>query len=60
METKMSHKIELFAMVFGALASTFVSDLVQKIVITTLAMLVGTTVAYYWKIFLEKRRNRKK
>lgn len=56
----MSHKIELFAMIFGALASTFVSDLVQKIVITTLAMLVGTTVAYYWKIFLEKRRNRKK
>lgn len=56
----MSHKIELVAMIFGALASTFVSDLLQKIVITTLAMLVGTTVAYYWKIFLEKRRKRKK
>ena len=54
METKMSHKIELSAMITGALASTFVNDLMQKIVITTVAMVVGTTVAYYWKKFLEK------
>ena len=58
METKMSHKIELSAMITGALASTFVNDLMQKIVITTVAMVVGTTVAYYWKIYLEKRKKK--
>lgn len=58
METKMSHKIELSAMITGALASTFVNDLMQKIVITTVAMVVGTTVAYYWKEFLEKRKKK--
>lgn len=60
METKMSHKIELSAMITGALASTFVNDLMQKIIITTVAMVIGTTVAYYWRILLEKYRNKKK
>lgn len=58
METKMSHKIELSAMITGALASTFVNDLLQKIVITTVAMLIGTTVAFYWRIYLEKRKKK--
>lgn len=58
METKMSHKIELSAMITGALASTFVNDLMQKIVITTVAMVVGTTVAYYWKKILENRKKK--
>jgi hypothetical protein len=60
METKMSHKIEVGAMITGAFASTFVNDLMQKIIITTVAMVIGTTVAYYWKILLEKHRNKKK
>ncbi len=54
----MSHKIELSAMITGALASTFVNDLMQKIVITTVAMVVGTTVDYYWKKFLENRKKK--
>lgn len=54
----MSHKIELSAMITGALASTFVNDLLQKIVITTVAMLIGTTVAFYWRIYLEKRKKK--
>lgn len=54
----MSHKIELSAMITGALASTFVNDMLQKIAITTIAMLVGTTVAYYWKRFLESRKKK--
>lgn len=58
METKMSHKIELSAMITGALASTFVNDLMQKIVITTVAMVIGATVAYYWKKFLENRKKK--
>ena len=58
METKMSHKIELSAMITGALFSTFVNDLMQKIIITTVAMVIGTTVAYYWKRFLENRKKK--
>lgn len=45
-------------MITGALASTFVNDMLQKIAITTIAMLVGTTVAYYWKRFLESRKKK--
>ena len=54
--TRMSCKIELTAMLAGAFASQFVEELVQKIIITSIAMLIGTTVAFYWKIFLEKRK----
>lgn len=54
----MSHKIELSAMITGAFASTFVNDMLQKIIITTVAMVVGTTVAYYWKRFLENRKKK--
>lgn len=58
MEIKMSHKIEVGAMITGAFASTFVNDLMQKIIITTIAMVVGTTVAYYWKKILENRKKK--
>lgn len=54
----MSSKIEILAMVTGGFASTFVNDMLQKIAITTIAMLVGTTVAFYWKIYLEKRKKK--
>jgi hypothetical protein len=47
-------------MITAAFASTFVNDLMQKIVITTVAMVIGTTVAYYWRILIEKHRNKKK
>ena len=43
-------------MLTGALASTFVQDLMQKIIITSIAMIIGTTLAFYWKNFLEKRK----
>ena len=55
---KMNHKIELMAMLTGALASTFVDELVKKIIITSIAMIIGTTVAFYWKIYLEKRKKK--
>lgn len=54
----MSHKIELTAMLTGAFASTFFNDLIEKIIITSIAMLIGTTVAYYWKQYLEKRNKK--
>lgn len=52
---KMSHKIELTTLVMAGFASQFAADLLAKIVITTIAMLVGTTVAYYWKKHLERK-----
>lgn len=52
---KMYHKIELFPLLFGAGASFFALELLEKIVITTLAMLVGTTISFFWKKYLENK-----
>jgi membrane protein DedA with SNARE-associated domain len=52
---KMNHKIELITLVTAGFASQFAADLLAKIVITTIAMIVGTTVAYYWKRYLERK-----
>lgn len=59
MANVMMHNIELKILLVSALVSTFVQDLFTKVIITTVAMLVGTTFAYYWKQYLEKRNNRK-
>ncbi len=52
---KMTNKIEIGSLVVAAIASSFTSDLVQKIIITSVAMVIGTTVAFYWKKHLEKK-----
>lgn len=52
---KMSHKMELTTLIMAGFASQFAADLLAKIIITTLAMVIGTTVAYYWKKHLEKK-----
>lgn len=56
---KMSHKIELTTLIAAGLASQFAADLLAKIIITTLAMIIGTTVAYYWKRYLERKDKNK-
>ena len=56
---KMSHKIELTTLIVAGFASQFATDLIEKIIITTVAMIVGTTFAYYWKRYLERKDNRK-
>lgn len=52
---KMSHKIELITLITAGFASQFAADLMAKIIITTVAMIVGTTFAYYWKKYLERK-----
>lgn len=52
---KMSHKIELIILIMAGFASQFTADLIAKIIITTVAMIIGTTVAYYWKKYLESK-----
>lgn len=54
----MMHKIELKVMILSAFASTFAQDLVAKVIITTVAMIIGTTAAFYWRRFLEKRNKK--
>ncbi|MBC7847263.1 MAG: hypothetical protein H7Y10_12300 [Flavobacterium sp.] len=51
----MSHKIELTTLIAAGFASQFAADLLVKIIITTVAMIIGTTVAYYWKRYLENK-----
>tara|TARA_R110002049_G_C9177884_1_gene563244 strand:- start:3966 stop:4142 length:177 start_codon:yes stop_codon:yes gene_type:complete len=52
-------KLELIPIIAGGLTGVFFSELGTKIVITTLAMVVGTTISYYWKKYLI-RKNKKK
>jgi membrane protein DedA with SNARE-associated domain len=56
---KMSHKIELITLVIAGFASQFATDLLEKVIITTLAMVIGTTFAYYWKRYLEHKDKNK-
>ena len=50
---KMNHKIEIISLFVAGIASQFAMNLIEKIIITTVAMVIGTTVAYYWKKYLE-------
>lgn len=56
---KMNHKIELTSLIVAGLASQFATDLIEKIIITTIAMVIGTTFAYYWKRHLESKDKNK-
>ncbi len=47
------NKIELISMLSAAFLSTFVMEMMEKVIITTVAMVIGTTIAYYWKKYLK-------
>lgn len=51
----MNHKIEIYSLFIAVFASQFAADLIEKIIITSVAMVVGTTVAYYWRKYLESK-----
>jgi hypothetical protein len=57
---KMNHKIELITLITAGLASQFATDLLLKTIITIITMVIGTTVAFFWKKFLESRDKNKK
>ncbi len=48
------NKIELISMLSAAFLSTFVMEMMEKVIITTVAMVIGTTIAYYWKKYLKQ------
>jgi len=52
----MAHKIELMVPVFGLITGAFFEEAILKIVVTVIAMVLGQTVAFYWKKYLEKRK----
>jgi len=55
------NKIELISMFSAAFLSTFVMEMMEKVIITTVAMVIGTTIAYYWKKYLKSNEgNREK
>jgi hypothetical protein len=56
---KMNHKIELFTIISAGFLSGIIADALTKIIVTVLAMLIGTTAAFYWKKYLEKKDNSK-
>jgi len=53
------NKIELISMLSAAFLSTFVMEMMDKVIITTVAMVIGTTIAYYWKRYLKSNEGNK-
>jgi ABC-type transport system involved in cytochrome bd biosynthesis fused ATPase/permease subunit len=53
------NKIELMSMLGAAFLSTFVMEMMEKVIITTVAMVIGTTIAYYWKKYLKSNEGNK-
>lgn len=47
------NKIELISMLSAAFLSTFVMEMMEKVIITSVAMVIGTTIAYFWKKYLK-------
>ncbi|WP_282080866.1 hypothetical protein [Aquimarina algiphila] len=54
MTTQMYKPMELAIYIFGFLSGNLFEDFILKIVMTTVAMVVGTTVSYYWKRYIRK------
>ncbi len=55
MKTMVTHKIELAVPLLGLVSGAFVEDAILKILVTVIAMVIGQTVAFYWKKYLEKK-----
>ncbi|GAA4274957.1 hypothetical protein U6A24_12595 [Aquimarina gracilis] len=54
MTTPMYKPIEFYICILGFLSGTFFEDFVLKILMTTVAMVFGTTIAYCWELFLKR------
>jgi len=54
---KMS-KPELLSIGMGAGATVLAVETLEKIIVTTLAMLVGTTLSFFWRRYLEKNKKK--
>ena len=55
----MTNKLEAISLFFGAGASLLAAEALEKIIITSIAMIIGTTIAHYWKKYLEDKNKKK-
>ncbi len=55
----MNKPVEIFILFFGFFWGNFFEDLALKILFTVIAMVIGTTVSFYWKRYLIKKNNKK-
>ena len=49
-----SNKYDLGCVLLGVMTSTWFTETIEKVVMTTLAMVIGTTVAFFWRRYLHK------
>lgn len=49
-----SNKYDLGCVLVGIVTSTWFTETIEKVAMTTLAMVIGTTVAFFWRRFLHK------
>ena len=50
----MSHKYELAPILAGVVTSTFYTELSEKIIMTSVSLVIATTIAFFWRRFLHK------
>lgn len=50
-----THKIEFGSLLISCFISALVDELVLKIVFTSIAMIVGTTFAFFWERYLKDK-----
>ena len=51
----MSNKYDLACVLIGLVTSTWFTETIEKVLMTSLAMVVGTTIAFFWRRFLHKK-----
>ena len=49
-----SNKYDLGCVLIGIVTSTWFTETIEKVMMTSLAMVIGTTIAYFWRRFLHK------
>lgn len=49
-------KLELIPLVMGAWAGIMSHELFEKVIMTSIAMVVGTTISFFWRLYLIKKR----
>lgn len=54
----MNNKFEAISLFFGAGASLLAAELLEKIIITSIAMIVGTTLSFYWSRYLKNKNDK--
>ena len=49
-----SNKYDLGCVLLGIVTSAWFTETIEKVIMTTLAMVIGTTAAFFWRRYLNK------